>query len=132
MLCFFNHFTPVASLAGTRTGMSTGLRGFGRFITVGKSVAHPRENRMLYQIMIKQWYSRLRSFVGWSFFDEGGDTHYCCVLPNNDTAVVQQIAFVRRVVFDWAVIRNIVLFQPFHLSDVTRGRSDRYFAWVRV
>ena len=66
MLCFFNHFTPVASLAGTRTGMSTGLRGFGRFITVGKSVAHPRENRMLYQIMMKQWYSRLRSFVGWS------------------------------------------------------------------
>ena len=26
-----------------------------------------------------------------------------------------------------------MFFQPFHLGDVTtRGRSDRYFLWVRV
>ena len=31
-----------------------------------------------------------------------------------------------------AVIRIIVLFQPFHPGDVTRGRFGRYFVWVRV
>ena len=30
------------------------------------------------------------------------------------------------------VTRIIAHFQPFHSSDVIRGRSDGYFVWVRV